>query len=488
MAGLAGTLGSTSPPRVEEGARARIRAGNAARRSVVVALDDDPTGSQCVHDVDVVTVLDPAELASTLDGAVAEGRVAAGTAASFLLTNTRATTEERAVAANRATAGEILRCAADRGLATELVSRSDSTLRGHVVAEPAALDAALREHTGRGCDGVLFVPAFLEAGRVTAGDTHWARVDGEFLPVGETEFARDATFGYTASDLRAFVAERSGGVVRPADVHAVGLDDIRSGGPDRVAALLGDVSGGAWVVVNATEYADLEVVALGLQTARERGQVFLHRCGPSWVQVLAGLDPAAPLTADRIAGGGRTGHGLLVVGSHVAQTSRQVERAVQAADLAVVELDARRLAGGTDADREDHLADVTQRASAALAERDVLLMTSRELVRTEDPAASLAIANRVSDGLSTVVARLRGTGLGWVVTKGGITSHEVAVAGLGVRRARVEGQLFPGTVSLMRPQAAPPEVVGMPWVVFAGNVGDADTLAEVVEIMQRSGS
>ena len=324
---------------------------------------------------------------------------------------------------------------------------------------------------------------FFEAGRIAAGDTHWARVDGDFRPVGETEFARDATFGYTASDLRAFLAERSGGALRAEDVHSVGLDDIRTGGPDRVAELLAPVRDGAWVVVNATEYADLDVVALGLQAARERGQVFLHRCGPSWMQVLAGLDAAPPLARDRIAAAAKGKRGLVVVGSHVAQTSRQVERAVELADLAVVELDARRLVDPADAAREDYLAEVTRAAAAALAEQDVLLMTSRELVRAEDPADSLRIANRVSDGLSTVVSRIRDRGLGWVVTKGGITSHEIAATGLGIRRARVEGQLFPGTVSMMRPLVAPPEVVGLPWVVFAGDVGDTDTLARVVTTM-----
>ena len=94
MPGIA--VDSLPKVRVEHGARARIRAGNAERRSVVVALDDDPTGSQTVHGVDIVTVLDPAEFASALDGAVADGRVDAGTAEFFVLTNTRSVSEARA--------------------------------------------------------------------------------------------------------------------------------------------------------------------------------------------------------------------------------------------------------------------------------------------------------------------------------------------------------------------------------------------------------
>jgi uncharacterized protein YgbK (DUF1537 family) len=60
----------------------------------------------------------------------------------------------------------------------------------------------------------------------------------------------------------------------------------------------------------------------------------------------------------------------------------------------------------------------------------------------------------------------------------------VAVRGLGIRRARVLGQLLPGQVSVFEPVQAPPEVMGMPYVVFAGNVGDQDTLAYVIGVLR----
>jgi len=74
------------------------------------------------------------------------------------------------------------------------------------------------------------------------------------------------------------------------------------------------------------------------------------------------------------------------------------------------------------------------------------------------------------------------------VAKGGITAHDVAVRGLGIRRATVAGQLFPGLVSVFRPVEAAPEVVGAPYVVFAGNVGDENSLADVIELVGGSGT
>jgi len=71
-----------------------------------------------------------------------------------------------------------------------------------------------------------------------------------------------------------------------------------------------------------------------------------------------------------------------------------------------------------------------------------------------------------------------------VVAKGAITSHDVAVHGLGIRRAEIVGQLLPGLVSVFRPVQAPTEVVGIPYVVFAGNVGDDTTLAYVIDLLR----
>ena len=56
--------------------------------------------------------------------------------------------------------------------------------------------------------------------------------------------------------------------------------------------------------------------------------------------------------------------------------------------------------------------------------------------------------------------------------------------GLGIRRAEVVGQLFPGVISVLRPLDAAAEVIGMPYVVFAGNVGEDGTLADVVAILK----
>jgi uncharacterized protein YgbK (DUF1537 family) len=451
------------------GAASRIREHNRRTGRRLAVLDDDPTGSQAVHGVSVVTVLERPEYAA---GLAAPGDTC------FVLTNTRALDENQAVELNRAAAHDLYTLAATTGATVEVVSRSDSTLRGHVHAEIEAIAAEHLAVIGRPVDGVLFCPAMIEAGRFTVDDVHFAVVDGVPTPVGETEFARDKTFGYTSSNLRDFVAERSGGTVTAADVRSLSLDDIRIGGPERVAEILTEVSGLGWVVVNCTSYADLEVVSLGLQLAQDAGKTFLTRSGPSFVRALAGIE--AKEMADIVIDHSRAPHGLIAVGSHVGLTTRQVHAARQRGGLVEVELHVPALLDPSTA--ATHIDQAAARIVAALPHSDVLVCTSRDLVAVDnDPDASLDIARTVSTALVTVVEKARVARPAWVVAKGGITSHDLAVRGLGIRRATVAGQFLPGQISLFTPDEAPADVLGCAFVVFPGNVGGVDALAHVLD-------
>jgi uncharacterized protein YgbK (DUF1537 family) len=380
----------------------------------IAVLDDDPTGSQTVHDVAIVMALDEDELRLAGD-------------CTFFLTNSRSLAEQEASALTE----RVARTLFERYPDVEIISRSDSTLRGHVAAEVAAI----RRASPVAYDGVLLAPAFFEAGRVTRGDIHYAGEE----PVGETEFARDATFGYKSSNLIDFVREKTGETAR--SVSADHLDALEAGG---------------WIVVNAETYDDLEAI---VRAVRDSGRRFLYRTGPSFVRALAGIAPKPPLREIDVG----AGHGLVVVGSHVGLTTRQVE-AVQG--LREFELDVNAL------DPEA----VGAQVRAALEDDDVLVYTSRT-----PRDGGLETAREVSRAVTQVVQTALEAGPAWMIAKGGITSHDVAVRGLGIRRAQVLGQLLPGMVSVFRPTEADPRAVGMPYVVFAGNVGDENTLAEIVD-------
>jgi uncharacterized protein YgbK (DUF1537 family) len=190
------------------------------------------------------------------------------------------------------------------------------------MAEAAALQAVRRQELGSGFDGVLLVPAFLEARRLTAADIHRACIGPDLVPAGQTEFAQDPLSGYTASDLKDFISCKSGGTTRRGDLAITGLADIRPGGPSGSVTCWPAQVTGMWVAVNATKYSDLETVGCGVLLAERVSQSFPFRTGPSFVRALAGLAPMPPLRGREIwPHPGRAGHGLIVAGSYASQIS-----------------------------------------------------------------------------------------------------------------------------------------------------------------------
>src|SRR5215211_6161161 len=262
-------LASQPPTSKAEGALEEIRRRVVESGTRVVVLDDDPTGVQSVQGVPVLTTWAVEDLRWALEQE---------SPTFYILTNSRSLAEEEAIALNQEIARNLSEAAAP-GTDFDVVSRSDSTLRGHYPAETDALAEVLREG-GRGPDGLVLCPAFFEAGRITVDDIHWVRQDGELVPAGQTEFAADHSFGYRSSDLKAWVEEKTGGRIKAHEVVSVGLADLREGGPERVLELLEEASGGIPVVINAASHADLEVFVLGLLAAEEEeGRRFLYRTG-----------------------------------------------------------------------------------------------------------------------------------------------------------------------------------------------------------------
>ncbi|MCW2812402.1 MAG: hypothetical protein JWP61_2860, partial [Friedmanniella sp.] len=178
--------------------------------------------------------------------------------------------------------------------------------------------------------------------------------------------------------------------------------------------------------------------------------------------------------------------GLVAVGSHVGLTTRQLDRLRATTAITELELDVPTLLepGAYAA----HVREVADRAVSALttsaAAGDVVIRTSRTLVTGSDAVDSLTIARTVSGALvatvQAVVAQVRPA---FVLAKGGITSSDTATEGLGIRRAWSRGTMLPGIVSLWEPVAGPAQ--GIPYVVFAGNVGDDDALATVVATLHQ---
>lgn len=438
-------------------------------RAVLVVLDDDPTGTQSVADLPVLTSWDVADF---------EWALATGAPAVYVLTNSRSVDAGEATRINREVVTAAVTAARARGVSARFASRSDSTLRGHFPLEPDVIAATLVELGEQEPTGVVVVPAFPDAGRVTVGGVHGMVAGDDFTPVGETEFAQDSTFGYRSSRLVDWVAEKSDGRIPAAAVVELTLDVIRSGA-EAIGDALAAAAPGSVIVADAVDEDDLRHLALGLELAEAGGRSYIYRVGPPFVRARIGQAPRRPLdTAALGTAPGATAGGVIIVGSHVGLTSRQLaDLKRERPDTVTVEIDVPALLEpSTGASIVD---DAVERVIAALVDGDVVVHSSRTLIRTDDPDESLAISRRVSDALVAVVSRtLAARPPRFVIAKGGITSSDVASRGLSIRRAIVRGSLFPGIVSVWEPADGP--ATGIPYVVFAGNVGSDTSLSEAV--------
>jgi len=335
-------------------------------------------------------------------------------------------------------------------------------------------------------DGLLIVPFFLEGGRFTVDDVHYV-TDGDcVLPVGETEFAHDSSFGYRSSNLCDWVQERTDGAVRSEAVRSVSLELLRTRGPEAVADVLCGLSSGQPCVANAVSYRDLEVLAVGVLKAEARGARLLYRTAASFVRVRGGVAPRQLLVSgdlwrrcDPVLG--ETG-GLVIVGSYVARTSAQLEAAL--ARPGVIGIEARVPNLLNVAARNAEIERLVHAVEGALgAGHDTILYTSRELAMTAGAEQSLAIGEQVSLALVAVVNALRAAPA-WLIGKGGITSSDLATRALGLRRARVLGQAIPGIPIWLT--GAESRWPGLVYVVFPGNVGGPMALNEMMGILAES--
>ncbi len=433
----------------------------------IIVLDDDPTGSQTVHSCLLLTRWDVATLKQGLQDA---------SPLFFVLTNTRGMDAVKAADITREVCVNLKQALMDmqaEGMAFNpiMVSRSDSTLRGHYPVETDVIAEELGPF-----DAHFIVPAFFEGGRITRNSTHFLLVNGEPVPVHETEFAKDSVFGYRHSYLPDYVEEKTKGNIRAVDVQRFLLDDMRSDCLPRLMSLKDNVC----CVVDAEKQSDLNAFCHQLTQAAKQGKRFLFRSAASLLTAFAEL-PAQPVAAADMGSYTRYSKpGAVIVGSHVKKTTAQLGALLKREGLRGIEVDVSRLQHYYAA----MLTSITAQAEALFQSGFTsVIYTSRTELQFASQAERLAFGELVSRFLMDVVQQLPAE-LGFLISKGGITSNDVLSTGLALRASRVLGQIMAGC-SVVRCPADHPRYPGMPVVIFPGNVGDDDALANVYDRMSR---
>jgi uncharacterized protein YgbK (DUF1537 family) len=425
----------------------------------IIVLDDDPTGSQTVHSCLLLMRWDVETLRLGLSD---------DSPIFFVLTNTRALTPEQAAAVTREVCHNLKIALEVEGTQDFLVaSRSDSTLRGHYPVETDVI----AEEVGP-FDAHFLVPAFFEGGRVTCQSIHYLIIDSVPTPVHETEFAKDSVFGYHHSYLPDYVEEKTKGGIKADAVERFLLEDIRQGSLER----LQNLTHNQCCVVDGETQADLDKFAADVLTAAAQGKRFLFRSAASLLTSLANLEPQ-PVAAAEMAQYVRQGKpGAIIVGSHVKKTTQQLEQLLQAPGIVGVEVDVAHLLEESQTQPTELLANICDRVQQVhTSGKTPVVYTSRQELTFEDVQTRLEFGAAVSALLMDIVRGLP-EDIGFLISKGGITSNDVLSTGLALRSARLLGQIIPGC-SVVRTPTDHPQFPNLPVVLFPGNVGDANALA-----------
>jgi uncharacterized protein YgbK (DUF1537 family) len=429
----------------------------------IIVLDDDPTGSQTVHSCLLLMRWDVDTLRTGLQD---------NSPILFVLTNTRALPPDSAASVTKEVCHN-LKLALDALSIRDflIVSRSDSTLRGHYPIETDVIAEELGDF-----DAHFLVPAFFEGGRITRDSIHYLIVDGVPTPVHETEFARDSVFAYHHSYLPKYVEEKTQGRISAESVEIFSLADIRAGSLERLMKL----SGNQCAVVDGETQADLNRFAEDILTAASQGKRFLFRSAASILTALAALPPQ-PIPSENMASYVRGGKpGAVIVGSHVKKTTQQLEVLLQAEGTVGIEINVARLLDEKANESVTLLTEILENVRAVHdSQHTPVVYTSRQELSFKDIETRLQFGEKVSSLLMDVVRGLP-SDIGFLISKGGITSNDVLSTGLNLTSARLLGQILAGC-SMIITSSDHPQFPNLPVVLFPGNVGSESALATVYQ-------
>ena len=438
----------------------------------IIVLDDDPTGVQTVHGISVYTDWSPENI---------EAGFAEDNSMFFILTNSRGFTAEETEKAHKEIASIIRETADKHNKEFIIISRGDSTLRGHYPLETEVLKNTVEQQSDISFDGEVIMPFFQEGGRFTIDNVHYVQDEDDLIPAGETEFAKDRTFGYRSSHLGEWAQEKSMGAFKASDAVYLSLEDIRSLNIDHLVEQLMSVKDFNKVIVNATQYIDAKVVVIALIRAMNAGKHFMFRSAAALTKIIGGVADRGLLTKQELITNDSGNGGLIMIGSHVKKTTEQFEVLRTCDFIEFIEFDVHLVLHPEKFQAE--IERVIETSEQLIRQgQTVAVYTKRERLDLGDnqQEEELKLSVKISDAVTSIVKKLH-VRPSFIIAKGGITSSDIGTKGLSVKRATVAGQIKPGIpVWLTGSESKYP---GLAYVIFPGNVGSKTSLKEVAELL-----
>ena len=446
----------------------------------VIVIDDDPTGSQTVNNCLLLLEWDYSTL---LKGFKSKSNLF------FILANTRSLSENNAKSRLEEICNSLKKVIINESFNAEeflIVSRGDSTLRGHNFLEPNIINDCLGPF-----DATFHIPAFIEGKRLTIDGEHF--VDN--IPVSQTIFAKDRIFGYQTNNVKELLFLKSRFQINLNDIKNIKLSELKvleNKENNLIFNKLKNLKNNTHVIVDVENYSYLKKFSLAIKELSKQKK-FLFRTAASFISSITGLNdnlqkPIIYSHLRRKNSKNKSLPGLLVIGSFVELTTIQLKKLLEISDCVPIELDVFGfLRISSLKNNQEQLGFLKNKLlgeirSILKKENTPVLFTSRKEISLDDKTEQEDFYNSLALFISELVADLKNE-IGYLVSKGGITSNVILSDGLKANNVYLHGQLITG-ISLVTFKLENND--NLPIVTFPGNIGKDDSLERVWSILENN--
>ena len=444
----------------------------------IVVIDDDPTGSQTVNNCLLLLKWDYATLVKGFQS---------NSNLFFILANTRSLSENDAKLRLEAICSCIREVISNESYEEKeiiLVSRGDSTLRGHNFLEPNVINHCLGPF-----DATFHIPAFIEGKRLTINGTHYV----DKIPINQTIFAKDNIFGFETSNIKNLLFKKSNFQIKLSDIENLKLTELEileSKEKNIVFKKLKAFNQNNHVIVDVENYSQLKKFSLAIKKLSKQKK-FLFRTAASFISSISNIknninqpsfysnlrikDPQSQYLP-----------GLIVVGSYVELTTIQLNRILEIDLCKPIKLDvfdfyklitSKDYKNKLNSFKNKLLKDIRFNQKEG---NTPVLYTSREVLTFKDSKRQIDFYNSLANFISELVAELKNE-IGYLISKGGITTNIILSSGLKADYVYLQGQILTG-ISVVTLKLG--NNSSLPIATFPGNIGNNESLAQVWSILE----
>ncbi len=443
----------------------------------VIVIDDDPTGSQTVNNCLLLLKWDYSTL---IKGFKSKSNLF------FILANTRSLSENEAKLRLVEICNALKNVISKQSYVKEFifVSRGDSTLRGHNFLEPKIINDCLGPF-----DATFHIPAFIEGKRLTIDGHHF--VDN--VPVSQTIYAKDKIFGYKTSNIKKLLFEKSKSQIKLNNIQNLKLSELKvleSKEKNNVFNKIKNLKENSHVIVDVENYSQLKKFSLSIKKLSKQKK-FLFRTAASFISSISTVkdNPHEPCFYSLLRRKNSVKKflpGFLVIGSYVELSTIQLKKFLEISDCVPIELDVfnfYRIAKLKNS--QDQLVLLKNKFLAQIRsilkqENTPVLFTSRKEFSLANKDEQVNFYNSLAHFISELVSNLKNE-IGYLVSKGGITSNVILSNGFKANYVYLQGQIITG-VSLVTFKLENDE--NLPIVTFPGNIGNQNSLVKVWRILE----